>query len=162
MRTFSIVTAVITALVLVIVGYAALTTDVGVAVLSTTSEPASNQYEAFTMATTWAKENNTASVTCYTSDEPGDVSQYNMVYLTIEVSNWCYLPAEWLQIRVNPIDGDLLQIRQDSGTARAMGKTVFQAVLVTSAADPTVARQVEVEYYIFGRKYTVTSQIATT
>ena len=36
MRTFSIVTAVVTALIILIVGYGALTTNVGVQVLSVT------------------------------------------------------------------------------------------------------------------------------
>lgn len=159
MRTFSIVTAVITALILIVTGYGLLTTNVGVDVLSVTAEPASNQYEAFTMATSWARENDSMSVTKFTNDEPGDISQYSIAYLTVEVSNWCYLPAEWVQVRVLPASGDLLQIRQDSGTARALGKTVFQAVVLTSAQNPTVERQVEVEYYIFGHKYTVTSTL---
>ncbi len=159
MRTFSIVTAVVTALIILIVGYGALTTNVGVQVLSVTSEPASNQYEAFSMATAWARENDSMSVIKFTNDEPGDISNYSMVYLTVEVSNWSYLPAEWVQIRVNPASGDLLQIRQDSASARALGKTVFQAVLLTSAQNPTVERQVEVEYYIFGHQYTVTSTL---
>ena len=140
-------------------GYGALTTNVGVQVLSVTSEPASNQYEAFSMATAWARENDSMSVIKFTNDEPGDISNYSMVYLTVEVSNWSYLPAEWVQIRVNPASGDLLQIRQDSASARALGKTVFQAVLLTSAQNPTVERQVEVEYYIFGHNYTVTSTL---
>lgn len=159
MRTFSIVTAVVTALIILIVGYGALTTNVGVQVLSVTSEPASNQYEAFSMATAWARENDSMSVIKFTNDEPGDISNYSMVYLTVEVSNWSYLPAEWVQIRVNPANGDLLQIRQDTASARALGKTVFQAVLLTSAQNPTVERQVEVEYYIFGHKYTATSTL---
>lgn len=121
MRTFSIVTAVITALVLIIVGYAALTTDVGVTVTSTISEPASNQYEAFAMATAWARENDNMSVIKFTQDEPGDIEGYSIAYLTVEVSNWNFLPAEWVQLHVRPVDGDLLQIRQDSGTARGMG-----------------------------------------
>ena len=161
MRTFSIVTAVVTALILVIVGYGMLTTNVGVDVLSTTAEPASNQYEAFSMATTWARDNDSMSVTKFTNDEPGSISDYSIAYITVEVSNWCYLPAEWVQVRVKPADGDLLQIRQESGTARALGKTIFQAVIVTNAQNPTVERQVEVEYYIFGRKHTVTSKLTT-
>ena len=73
MRTFSIVTAVVTALIILIVGYGALTTNVGVQVLSVTSEPASNQYEAFSMATAWARENDSMSVIKFTNDEPGEL-----------------------------------------------------------------------------------------
>ena len=160
MRTFSIVMAVVTAILVIVVGYAALTTDVGVSVVATSSEPASNQYEAFTMATAWARENDNTNVTRFTDSE-ADVADCSIVYLTVEVSNWCYLPAEWVQLHVQPASGDILQIRQDSGRARGLGKTTFQAVLITSAANPNVGRQVEVEYYIFGRKYTAMSDLVT-
>lgn len=160
MRTFSIVMAVVTAVVLLVVGYAALTTDVGVSVVATSSEPASNQYEAFMMATAWARENDSMNVVKF-ADSDADVSQCSVVYLTVEVSNWCFLPAEWVQLHVQPANGDILQIRQESGSARGFGRTAFQAVLITSAANPNVGRQVEVEYYIFGRKYTAMSQLVT-
>ena len=73
MRTFSIVMAVVTAVLVIVVGYAALTTDVGVSVVATSSEPASNQYEAFAMATAWARENDNTNVTRFT-DSDADVA----------------------------------------------------------------------------------------
>lgn len=159
MRTFSIVLAVVTAVLIALMGYVALTDDLGVTVTATVSEPASNQYEAFTMATSWAKSGDSASVTSFTDGEAGDISNYSMVYMTVEVSNWCFLPAEWVQLHVKPAEGDLLQIRQESGSARGLGKTVFQAVLISGAGNPNVERQVELEYYLFGRKHTVMSAL---
>lgn len=159
MRTFSMVLAVITVFILVVFGYAALTVNIGVEVRTTIAEPASNQYEAFATACSWAKEDGNSSVRKFTADEPGDVSGYSMVYMTVELSNWCFLPAEWVQVNVQPAAGDFLQIRQEPATARQMGRTTLQAVLISASPAPTVPRQVEVEYYIFGRKYTVMSQL---
>lgn len=159
MRTFSMVLTVITVLILIVFGYAALTVDVGVNVTAIAAEPASNQYEAFATACSWAEEDGNTSVRKFTEGEPGDVSGYSMVYMTVEISNWCFLPAEWVQVNVHPAAGDFLQINQEPATARQMGRTTLQAVLISSSPAPTVPRQVEVEYYIFGRKYTVASQV---
>ena len=150
MRTFSIVTAVVTALIILIVGYGALTTNVGVQVLSVTSEPASNQYEAFSMATAWARENDSMSVIKFTNDEPGDISNYSMIYLTVEVSNWSYLPAEWVQNTRKPGKRRPASDTPGFGLGARAGQDRVPGGAATSAQNPTVERQVEVEYYIFG------------
>ncbi len=160
MRTFSIIAAVITALLVACVGYAALTTEVGVNVVAVSSEPASNRTEAFTTVNTWVKEQNSSSITRFTGDELGDISNYTLVYLTVEVNNWSCMPAEWVQLQVQPAAGDVLQIRQDPGTARPLGKSAFQAVLLTTSQDVSSPRQVTVEYYLLGRKYTATSAVS--
>lgn len=157
MRTFSIIAAVITALLLACAGYAALTTGVEVSVVAVSSEPASNQVEAFTTVNTWVKEQNGSSITRFTGDQLGDISNYTLVYLTVEVNNWSFMPAEWVQLHVQPAAGDVLQIRQEPGTARPLGKSSFQAVLLTSAQSAEAARQVDVEYYLMGRKHTASS-----
>ena len=111
------------------------------------------------MATAWARENDSMSVIKFTNDEPGDTSNYSMVYLTVEVSNWSYLPAEWVQIRVNPASGDLLQIRQDYGLGARAGQDRVPGGTADERAKPHCGRPVEVKYYIFGHKYTVTSTL---
>ena len=83
MRTFAMVLAVITVFILVVFGYAALTVDMGVEVKSIIAEPASNQYEAFNTACSWAREEGNSSVRKFTADEPGDISGYSMVYMTL-------------------------------------------------------------------------------
>ncbi len=157
MRTFAIIAAVITALLLACVAYGALTTQVEVQVVAVSSEPASNQVEAFTTVNTWVKEQNGSSITRFTADELGDISNYKLVYLTVEIRNWSFMPAEWVQVQIQPAEGDVLQIRQDPATARQLGKSAVQAVLLTASQDASTPRQVTVEYYLLGQKYTVTS-----
>lgn len=158
MRTFSIIAAVFTALVLLFVGYSALTGDMDVTVTSITAEPASNQYEAFTTAGAWFRKPDSTSITRFTDTALGDISNYSMAYVTVALSNWNPWPAEWIQVHVMPAEGDVMQIRQEPVTARPLGKTIVQSAIITSSSNPAEARKVMVEYYIFGRRHVVTSQ----
>ena len=160
MRTFSIIAAVITALLVACVGYAALTTEVGVNVVAVSSEPASNRTEAFTTVNTWVKEQNSSSITRFTGDELGDISNYTLVYLTVEVNNWSFMPAEWVQLQVQPGCGATYCRYVRIGHGAAAGQVGVPGGAADHQSDVSSPRQVTVEYYLLGRKYTATSAVS--
>ena len=157
MRVFSVIVAIFTAIVLAVSCYVMFTTQIGIEVEGVYGMPASERYEAFEMARSWAQESNTSTITRYTQDVIGDVANYHIVYLNIRLSNWDILPAEWLQINVHPAPGDILQIRQDSAAMDGVQRKTIQAVLLTANPDYYTYRDVDVEYYMFGRKFTATT-----
>ena len=157
MRVFSVIVAVFTVIVLAVSGYVMATTQIGIEVEGVYGMPASEQFEAFEMARGWAQESNTSTITRYSQDVIGDVSNYHIVFLNVRLSNWDILPAEWLQINIHPAAGDILQIRQDSARMDGMQRKTVQAVLLTSNPNYYVHRDIDVEYYLFGRKFTATT-----
>ena len=85
---------------------------------------------------------------------PGyDPSQYQFVSYTVELRNINLLPAEWIDLVIVPIDGDVMQINAAAQDLAPFNSSKMSILLITSRNTPTLARQAKLTYYVYGRLY---------
>ena len=65
------------------------------------------------------------------------------------------LPAEWIQISLEPQTGDVLMIKPSIEDIAALDSEKVELVLMTSRSNSTAySRTAEITYYVYGHEYT--------
>ncbi len=97
--------------------------------------------------------------TAYTTQTPGDASQYQFLTYRLRLNNNSYLDAEMVEIQVTPREGDVLQIggqlplTLEAHTSQTISATILSDINLHSA------REVLVTYSMWGVPFTIRAAI---
>ena len=92
--------------------------------------------------------------TRYTNEEPASADQYQFLTYTLHFNNHSFLKAEVIEIRISPMQGDILQIGEESAYDLPSGKQMdLSATILTDRAMHSV-REATVSYYFWGIPFT--------
>lgn len=92
--------------------------------------------------------------TRYTNDELGSADQYQFLTYTLRLSNQAFLKAEVIEIRITPMQGDVLQMGDVTVHDLPSGEQLdLTAVILTDRAMHSV-REATVSYYFWGIPFT--------
>ncbi len=150
MRFLTKLLAFTTLFVVLLVGYAIYGSQLNVTISDVTVEPSTNQQGAFQAAEN-AMKNNEMIGTVFSNQALGPIENYSIVRIILDVSNNGILPAEWIDVKVKPVDGDVLQFAAESSTIGLFTQAKMQGVILTKNATANVDREVVLEYYVYGR-----------
>ena len=88
---------------------------------------------------------------------PEDPSGYTLVDITLTLTNRGLFPAEWLDMRVVPVEGDIAVygLTGEGSDIAARDSSQVNLKLITTARADAV-RDIRVQYYIHGMKREIT------
>ena len=93
--------------------------------------------------------------TRYTSEVLGTADQYQFLTYTVRLNNRAFLKAEVIEIRITPMQGDVLQIGEETVHDLPAGQYMdLSATILTDRAMHSV-REATVSYYFWGIPFTV-------
>ena len=92
------------------------------------------------------------------SDRPlDDVSLYTLADVTIDLSNSGLFAAEWLDVQVDGIAGDVAVYSLTGEGSSVDGRSTGQLNLkLITTASPSLTRAYHIQYYVFGMKRSIT------
>ncbi len=88
--------------------------------------------------------------TRFSSAEPGTADQYQFLTYTVRVSNRAFLTADILELRITPMEGDVLQIGDLDRHTLASGKDMELSATILTAREMHSIREATVTYYFWG------------
>ena len=88
--------------------------------------------------------------TRFTHDEPGTADQYQFLTYTVHVDNHSFLKAEVMEIRVTPMQGDILQIGDELVRDLPSGRQADLSVTILTAREMHSVREATVTWYFWG------------
>ena len=92
--------------------------------------------------------------TRYSNAELGTADQYQFLTYTIRLNNQSFLKAEVIEIRITPMQGDVLQIGEENAHDLPSGQQMdLSATILTDRAMHSV-REATVSYYFWGIPFT--------
>ena len=88
--------------------------------------------------------------TRFSSAEPGTADQYQFLTYTVRVSNRAFLTADILELRITPMEGDVLQIGDLDRHTLASGKDMELSATILTTREMHSIREATVTYYFWG------------
>ncbi|MBR5288581.1 MAG: hypothetical protein IKU34_08355 [Clostridia bacterium] len=93
------------------------------------------------------------------SQEIPDAEDASFVSYNVRLKNRGFFPAEWISLRVAPLEGDVLQLENGGANVLLSGSQGDMNVTLLTTLNPArQARTITIECYVFGRKQTVSIQ----
>ena len=134
---------------LVGVGYLYLTANVTVQAVGVTAVEASTQPALFEELARQV-ENRQVLGTAFSSVPLGSVENYQFYTYTVRLRNNSFVTADMVEVQVTPMEGDVLQIGDD--TARALSARSTGDITATILTDVNMhsVRELIVTYYMWG------------
>ena len=153
MKAFAVILIVLVLAAVCAVGYLYLNAGLDVRFVSCIATDGVSQVEFFDDLRSRV-ENGSFTGTRLTNDLPGTADQYQFLTYTVRLDNHSFLNAEVLEIRITPMQGDVLQLETESETDLPAGRQVdISATILTDRAMHSV-REATVSYYVWGIPFT--------
>ena len=85
----------------------------------------------------------------------GNAEDYQFTVYTVRLKNNCFITADMVEVQVSPMDGDILQVGQNTALALVARSTGdIQATVLSTVGTHTV-RELTVTYYMWGLPFTI-------
>ena len=153
MKAFAVILIVLVLAAVCAVGYLYLNAGLDVRFVSCIATDGVSQVEFFDDLRSRV-ENGSFTGTRLTNDLPGTADQYQFLTYTVRLDNHSFLNAEVLEIRITPMQGDVLQLETESETDLPAGRQAdISATILTDRAMHSV-REATVSYYVWGIPFT--------
>ena len=95
-------------------------------------------------------ESSTFVGTRYTTEDLAAADQYQFLTYTIHLDNRSFLNAEVIEIRITPMQGDVLRIGDETVYDLAPGKQTDLSVTILTGRSMHSVREATVSYYFWG------------
>ena len=85
----------------------------------------------------------------------GEAEGYQFYTYTVRLNNGCFLTADMVEVQVTPMEGDVLQLGDD--TARALPARTTGDIQATILTDVNMhaVRELNITYYMWGLPFTL-------
>jgi hypothetical protein len=153
MKAAGIILVVLVLAAVCAVGYLYLNANLEVRFVSCVALDGISQLESFN-ALKKSVESSTFVGTRFSSDPIGTADQYQFLEYTVALGNHAFLNAEVIEMRITPMQGDVLQIGEQPEHDLASGReTQLSAIILTSRNNHSV-REATVSCYFWGIPFT--------
>lgn len=153
MKPFAIFLIVLVLVAVIGVGWLYLNARMDIRFESCIANDGYTQSEVFNKVKASLK-NDTFIGTRFTGEELDAAEQYQFLTYTIHINNHSFLKAEVIEIRITPMQGDVLQIGEESAYDLPSGKQMdLSATILTDRAMHSV-REATVSCYFWGIPFT--------
>ena len=135
------------------VGYLYLNAYLDVRFVSCIATDGIDQMETFS-ALKKKVENSSFVGTRFSSDAIGSADQYQFLTYTVNLDNHSFLNAEVIEIRITPMQGDVLQLGEETEHDLASGENMDFSALILTARNMHSVREATVSWYFWGIPFT--------
>lgn len=154
MKYIAILTVLLLIASLIGVGYLYLTSNVTVEAIGVVAVEASSQPEMFERLRQQV-ESHAVIGTAFTSQPLQDISNYQFYTYTIRLRNNCFLTADMVEVQVTPMQGDVLQLADDSARALSARSTGDLGATILTDINMHSVRELNISYYMWGIPFTI-------
>lgn len=134
--------------------YIVFSAQMTASLLSVSVQNASERLDTFTSLSA-AIERGDLGNNQYRQTMSGDAGDYVFITYTVRLSGHCPISGEWAALGLSPGDEDVAFVPGDPQSTGPFGDCTINAVLLTAASQAgDTARNMWVEYYVFGREMT--------
>ena len=150
----------VTALVLLAGGYLVWASEMKAAPAGGTVESAADRIEAFN-GICQSAQIGSSDLVMYENSVDYGAEQYLFITYTLQLRNLNALPAEWIQLEIEPQQGDVLMVRSDVADIPAFSEGLVTVVLMTDRSTAGYARQATLTYYVYGHEISIPVELTT-
>lgn len=137
-----------------LLGYVYFTADITVDTITTVAMEAAAQQPTFDSIQSQMEKGQLIG-TVYDTQIPGDSSAYQFIVYTIRLKNTSPIPAERVEVQVNPAKGDVMQMGDPmKRTLAPMSQGDITATILTSQDTPP-HRTLKITCYLWGIPCTI-------
>lgn len=97
----------------------------------------------------------TSDVTVFTEAPGMDSGSYKFLTYTVDVRNLNVLGAEWMDLTIEPKEGDLVQVNSKVTDLSAFNSETMTVILLCDRSVTDLTRQATLSYYVYGRYYEI-------
>ena len=149
MKVFAICLVVLVLAAVIGIGWLYLNARMDIRFESCIANDGVTQAEVFNNVISRVK-NDTFIGTRFTGEDTGTADQYQFLTYTVHVDNHSFLKAEVIEIRITPMQGDILQIGEETARDLPSGRqTNLSATIITDRNMHSV-REATVTWYFWG------------
>ena len=149
MKPFAVILIVLVLAAVCAVGYLYLNANLDVRFVSCIATDGIDQLETFN-ALKKKVENSTFVGTRFSSESIGTADQYQFLTYTVVLDNHSFLKAETAEIRITPMQGDVLMITDGQEHSVPSGKKEMLSATILTARDMHSVREATVTWYFWG------------
>ena len=154
MKKLAIVLGTLLVICLGLLGYVYFTADITVDTIQTVAMDAATQQPTFD-AIQQQMELNQFIGTIYEDTVPRAVEEYQFIVYTIRLKNTSAIPAERVEVQVNPVQGDVVQIGDTlKRTLAPLSQGDINATILTRKG-VHAHRQLKITCYLWGIPFTI-------
>lgn len=153
MKPFAIILIVLVLAAVVAVGYLYFTARLDIRFETCIATDGITQLDFFD--TLKSKVASSAFVgTRFMNGDLGAADQYQFLTYTVRMDNHSFLKAELIEIRITPMQGDVLQIGEESEHDLPSGQHLDLSATILTARGMHSVREATVSYYFWGIPFT--------
>ena len=153
MKVTGIILIVLVLAAICAVGYLYLNATLNVRFVSCIATDSMDQLETFN--TLKKKVDNASFIgTRFTSEAIGAADQYQFLTYTVNLDNRSFLDAEVIELRITPMQGDVLQLGEETEHDLPSGKSMDFSALILTTRNMHSVREATVSYYFWGIPFT--------
>ena len=153
MKVTGIILIVLVLAAICAVGYLYLNATLNIRFVSCIATDSMDQLETFN--TLKKKVDNASFIgTRFTSEAIGTADQYQFLTYTVNLDNRSFLDAEVIELRITPMQGDVLQLGEETEHDLPSGKSMDFSALILTARNMHSVREATVSYYFWGIPFT--------
>jgi len=153
MKAFAIILIVLVLAAVCGVGYLYLNANLDVRFVSCIASDAVSQAETFDSL----KEKLASSSfigTRFSAEEPGEADKYQFLTYTVRLNNRAFLTADVIEIRISPMQGDVLQVGDTYQHSLPSGSEADLSAMILTTREMHSVREATVSYYFWGIPFT--------
>ena len=149
MKVFAVIMIVLVLAAVVGIGWLYLNARMDIRFDSCIANDGVAQEEVFNTIRTMVG-NSTFTGTRFTGEEPDSADHYQFLTYTVHVNNHSFLTAEVIEIRITPMQGDVLQIGDDAAHDLPSGQQTDLTATILTARNMHSVREATVTWYFWG------------
>jgi hypothetical protein len=153
MKAFAVIMIILVLAAVCAVGYLYLNANLDMQFISCIATDGVSQADYFnSLKSKFASSSFTG--TRFSSEEPGTADQYQFLTYTVRLSNRAFLDAEVIELRVTPMQGDVLQVGDETLHSLPSGKDTDLSAMILTSREMHSVREATVSYYFWGIPFT--------
>ena len=153
MKPFAIILIVLVLAAVCGVGYIYLTARLDVSFVSCVATDTLSQLETFDSIRSKISSS-TFTGTRFSNEAIGRADQHQFLTYTVRLRNRAFLKAEIIEIRITPMQGDVLQVGDEVPHDLSSGKDMDLSAMILTSRDMHSVREATVSYYFWGIPFT--------
>ncbi len=153
MKPFAIILLVLVLLAVVGVGYLYFTARLDISFEACIATDGITQVDYFNTLKSKV-ESSTFVGTRFTSGDLDTADHYQFLTYTIRLDNHSFLKADLIEIRITPMQGDVLQIGEHSEHGLPSGRQMDLSATILTAREMHSVREATVSWYFWGIPFT--------
>lgn len=136
------------------VGYLYLTTNVTVEAIGVVAVEASTQPDLFNQLRQQVEDQSVVG-TAFSTAPLGDAENYQFYTYTIRLKNNCFVTADMVEVQVTPMQGDALQLADETARALPARTTGDLGATILTDVNMHSVRELNISYYMWGVPFTI-------